>query len=46
MNLYKDRIKMTKLFENKYITPSTYSYNAKSAPEQYDGVEKSDQKAE
>ena len=39
MNLYSDRNKIIKLFESKDITPSMYTYDAKS-----DGVEESEQK--
>ena len=39
MNLYNSRNKITGLFENKFITPSMYAYDAKS-----DGVEESEQK--
>ena len=39
MNLYNDRNKITKLFENKDITPHMYVYDTKS-----DGVEESEQK--
>ena len=46
MNLYNDRNKIIKLFECKHIIPSAYAHNAKSEPEEYDGVEKSEQKAE
>ena len=38
MNLFIDRNKIMKLFEDKYITSSVYAYNAESEPEEYDGV--------
>ena len=44
MNLYNGRNRIIKLFEDKNIMPSNYAQDAKSEPEEYDGVEKSDQK--
>ena len=44
MQLYDDRNKTIKLFENRHITPTMFVYNAKSEPEEHDGVEKSEQK--
>ena len=41
MNLCNDRNKII-FFENKYIIPSVYAYNAKYEPEEYDGLEKSE----
>ena len=40
MNLYDVRNKIIKLFEDTYITPSTYAYNAKSEPKEYDTAQK------
>ena len=44
MNLYNDRNKIIKLFEDKNIMPSKYALNVKFEPEDYDGVKKSEQK--
>ena len=46
MNPYNDRNKIIKLFEDKNIMPSNYAPDAKSEPEEYDGVEKSEQKCD
>ena len=43
MNLHNDRNKIIKLFEDKNI-PSNYVSDAKSEPEECDGVEKSEKK--
>ena len=45
MNLYNGRNKIIKLFESEDITPSMYAYDAKSEPEIYDGVKRSEQKS-
>ena len=44
MNLYNDRNKNIKLFEYENIMPFNYALDAKSELEEYDGVEKSEQK--
>ena len=44
MNLYNDRNKNIKLFEYQNIMPFNYALDAKSELEEYDGVEKSEQK--
>ena len=44
MNLYNDRNKIIKLFEDKDIMPSNYAIDAKFEPEEYDRVKKSEQK--
>ena len=44
MNLYNDRNKIIKLFEDKNIMPSNYALDPKYEPEEYDRVEKSKQK--
>ena len=38
IQLYNGRNKIIKLFEDKNITYSAYALNAKSEPEEYDGV--------
>ena len=38
MNLYNDRNKIIKLFEDKDIMPSNYALDAKFEPEEYDRV--------
>ena len=45
MNLYNGRNKIIKLFESEDITPSMYAYDAKSEPEIYAGVKRSEQKS-
>ena len=44
MNLYKDRNKIIKLFEDKDIMPSNYALDEKFEPEEYDRVEEPRQK--
>ena len=44
MNLYNDRNKIIKLFEDKDIMPSNYALDEKFEPEEYDGVEEPRQK--
>ena len=47
MNLYNGRNKIiSKLFENKISSSSMYAYDAKSEPQECDGVKESEQKAE
>ena len=42
MNLYSDRNKIIKLFEDEIIMLSNYALDAKSELEKHDGVEKSE----
>ena len=42
MNLYNDRSKIIKLFEDKTIIRSNYALDAKFEPEESDGVEVSE----
>ena len=44
MQLYNYRNKIIRLFESKNIRPSIYALDAEPEPEEYDGVEKSEQK--
>ena len=44
MNLYNDRNKIIRLFEDEIIMLSNYTLDAKSELEKHDGVEKSEQK--
>ena len=43
MNLFNGRNKIIRLFEGKNIVSSNYALDAKSEPEKYDGVKKSEQ---
>ena len=44
MNQCNNINNIIKLFERKGIKPSVFAYNEKSEAEEYDGVEKSEQK--